>query len=179
MPSTKKGSKKSSKKAGSSVFSSFSQVQVSEFKEGFALMDNDKDGILNKTDIRNSFDIVGKIVSDKELDDMLNDAPGPISFTMFVNMFAERQSGPTDDDEIIIKALKAFDNGQGKIESEAFRNQLMVFGDKMKPKEVDDALAEMDFDDENNIELDPLIEMIVGKTDDGGAAEDQEAAPAE
>lgn len=176
MPSTKKGSKKSSKsKAGSSVFSSFSQVQVTEFKEGFALMDNDKDGILNKTDIRNAFDIIGKIVSDKELDEMLNDAPGPISFTMFVNMFAERQSGPTDDDETILQAFKAFDRGDGKIDSEQLRGQLLVFGEKMTVKEVDDAFGEMDFDEENNIELEPLIEMIVGKT----AEADAEAPPAE
>ena len=138
-------------------------------------MDNDKDGILNKTDIRNAFDIIGKIVSDKELDDMLNDAPGPISFTMFVNMFAERQSGPTDDDETILKAFKAFDRGDGKIDSEMFRAQLMVFGEKMKAKEVDDAFNEMDFDDENNIDLEALIEMIVGKSGE----ENAEAPPAE
>ena len=168
-------SKKSSKKSGSSVFSSFSQVQVTEFKEGFQLMDNDKDGILNKSDVRNAFDIIGKIVTDKELDDMMNDAPGPISFTMFVNMFAERQSGPTDDDETILKAFKAFDRGDGKIDAEAFRTQLMVFGEKMTAKEVDDVFGEMDFDDDNNIELEPLIEMIVGKSGE----ENAEAPPAE
>jgi len=178
MPSTKKGSKKSSKKQGSSVFSSFTQQQVTEFKEGFSIMDADRDGLLNKTDIRNAFDIIGKIVSEKDLDDMLNDAPGPISFTMFVNMFAERQSGPTDDDETILKAFKAFDNGEGKIDAEQFRGQLMSFGDKMTGKEADDIFAEMEFDEENNIELEPLIEMIVGKTEEEAAAT-QEAAPAE
>jgi len=177
MPSTKKGSKKSSKnKAGSSVFSSFSQMQVTEFKEGFALMDNDKDGILNKTDIRNSFDIIGKIVSEKELEEMLNDAPGPISFTMFVNMFAERSSGETDADEVILKALKAFDSGEGKIEPEGFRGQLMAFGDKFTAKEVDDAFGEMEFDEEGNVELEALIEMIVGKTEEAPA---EGEAPAE
>ena len=160
------------------MFSSFSQVQVTEFKEGFQLMDNDKDGILNKSDVRNAFDIIGKIVTDKELDDMMNDAPGPISFTMFVNMFAERQSGPTDDDETILKAFKAFDNGEGKVDSEQFRGQLMSFGERMTGKEVDDVFAEMEFDDDNNIELEPLIEMLVGKTEEDAAAA-QEAAPAE
>ncbi|KAF0301003.1 Myosin regulatory light chain 2 [Amphibalanus amphitrite] len=178
MPSTKKGSKKSSKKQGSSVFSSFTQQQVTEFKEGFSIMDADRDGLLNKSDVRNAFDIIGKIVSEKDLDDMLNDAPGPISFTMFVNMFAERQSGPTDDDETILKAFKAFDNGDGKVDSEQFRGQLMSFGDKMTGKEVDEVFAEMEFDDDNNIELEPLIEMIVGKTEEEAAAT-QEAAPAE
>jgi len=177
MPSTKKGSKKSSKKAGSSVFSSFTQMQINEYKEGFQIMDNDRDGLLNKADIRHSFDIIGKIVSEKELDDMLNDAPGPISFTMFLNMFAERASGETDEDDVIIKAFKAFDRGDGKIDCDQFRGQLMSFGDKMQPKEVDDVMAEMEFDEENNIEVEPLIEMIVGKTEE--AAEGEEAAPAE
>jgi len=178
MPSTKKGSKKSSKKQGSSVFSSFTQQQVTEFKEGFAIMDADRDGLLNKSDVRSAFDIIGKIVSEKDLDDMLNDAPGPISFTMFVNMFAERQSGPTDDDETILKAFKAFDNGEGKVDSEQFRGQLMSFGEKMSGKELDEVFAEMEFDEENNIELEPLIEMIVGKTEEEAAAA-EEAAPAE
>lgn len=151
-------------------------MQVNEFKEGFSLIDQDKDGILNKSDIRNAFEIIGKIVSEKELDDMLADASGPISFVMFVNMFAQRQTGPTDEDEVILKAFKAFDRGDGKIDSEAFRTSLMSFGDKYSLKEVDEAFAEMEFDDENNIELEPLIEMVTGKTDE---EETPEEPPAE
>merc|ERR1712071_497048 len=56
--SSTKASTGSSKKkqevqrSGSNVFSMFSQKQVAEFKEGFQLMDRDKDGILSKKSAR-------------------------------------------------------------------------------------------------------------------------------
>merc|ERR1712200_55388 len=83
------GSKKKQEvqRSGSNVFSMFSQKQVAEFKEGFQLMDRDKDGILSKNDLRAT------------LDEMINDAPGPINFTMLLTMFAERQSGGSDEDD--------------------------------------------------------------------------------
>ena len=89
------GSKKQAERSGSNVFSMFSQRQVSEYKEGFILMDRDKDGIISKNDLRATFDELGRIAPEKELDEMLADAPGPINFTMFLTMFAERQSGGT------------------------------------------------------------------------------------
>lgn len=87
------GSKKQAQRSGSNVFSMFSQRQVAEFKEGFQIMDRDKDGILGKNDLRATYDELGRIVAEKELDEMLSDAPGPINFTMLLTMFAERQSG--------------------------------------------------------------------------------------
>jgi len=56
-------------------------------------MDLDKDGVLSKNDLRATFDMVGKIVSEKELDEMLADIPDemPCTFTQFVNLFATRQ----------------------------------------------------------------------------------------
>merc|ERR1712071_704709 len=52
------GSKKKQEvqRSGSNVFSMSSQKQVAEFKEGFQLMDRDKDGILSKNDLRATFD---------------------------------------------------------------------------------------------------------------------------
>lgn len=56
-------------------------------------MDQDKDGIIGKNDLRATFDNVGRLVTDKELDDMLNEAPAPINFTQLLNLFASRMSG--------------------------------------------------------------------------------------
>ncbi|XP_037083647.1 myosin regulatory light chain 2-like isoform X1 [Pollicipes pollicipes] len=166
------GSKRSSKKAGSSVFSCFSQQQVNEFKEGFQLMDADKDGILNKSDIRSSFDIIGRIVSDKEVDEMLNDAPGPINFTMLLSMFASRQSGEADDDDVIVNAFKAFDDGDGTINSDGFRHSLMTWGEKFTAQEVDEAFEQFDIDDDGKIDLGGVLELLVG----GKKEEEAEAA---
>jgi len=171
--STKRSSaKKSSKKAGSSVFSCFSQQQVNEFKEGFQMMDADKDGILNKSDLRSSFDIIGKIVSDKDLDEMLGDAPGPINFTMLLSMFASRQSGEADDDDVIVQAFKAFDDGDGTINSDSFRHSLLTWGEKFTPKEVDEAFEQFDIDDQGKIDLAGVLDLLVG----GKKDEEAEAA---
>lgn len=56
-------------------------------------MDQDKDGVIGKNDLRATFDNVGRLVTDKELDDMLAEVPVPINFTQLLNLFATRMSG--------------------------------------------------------------------------------------
>lgn len=61
--------------------------------QAFQLMDQDKDGIISKTDLRATFDQLGRLVADKELDEMVGEAPGPINFTQLLTLFAGRMSG--------------------------------------------------------------------------------------
>lgn len=56
-------------------------------------MDHDKDGIIGKADLRYSFDTVGRLATEKELDEMLAEASGPMNFTQMVNMFGNRLQG--------------------------------------------------------------------------------------
>jgi len=167
-----RGSRKA-KRTGSNVFSMFSQKQVQEFKEGFGLMDADKDGILSKSDLRSAFDQVGKIAQDKELDEMLKEAPGPLNFTTLLSMFASRMAGGADDDEVVIAAFKTFDIN-GKIDSEQFRNTLMTWGEKFTAGEVDDAFEQMEIDGRGQIDTAHLIQMLTssaeGEEGEEGAA---------
>ncbi|CAD7085320.1 unnamed protein product [Hermetia illucens] len=167
-----RGSRKS-KRAGSSVFSVFSQKQVAEFKEAFALMDADKDGIIGKNDLRATFDVIGKLSNDKELDSMLAEAPGPINFTQLMSLFANRMAsaGATDDDEVVIAAFKTFDRN-GLIDGDKLRHDLMAYGDKFTADEVDDAYDQMVIDDKNMIDTAALIAMLTGKDEE----EEEEAA---
>lgn len=55
-------------------------------------MDWDKDGILGKEDLRATWDKVGKLVTDPELDSMLGEASGPVNFTQLLTLFAARMS---------------------------------------------------------------------------------------
>lgn len=114
-----KSSSKKVKRSGSNVFSMFSQSQVAEFKEAFQLMDNDKDGIISKADLRATCDAVGKLANEKELDEMVNEASGPINFTQLLALFGNRMadSGGTDDDEVVVAAFRSFDES-GTIDSE-------------------------------------------------------------
>ena len=168
-----KGSSKKAKRSGSNVFSMFSQTQVAEFKEAFALMDHDKDGIISKSDLRATFDDVGKLSNEKELDEMINEAPGPINFTQLLSLFALRMqdSGGSDDDEVVIAAFKSFDEN-GTIDGERFRHALMTWGDKFSSKEVDDAFDAMEIDDKGRIDTNALIALLTaGAEDEEGGGE--------
>ncbi|KAK0092077.1 hypothetical protein PV326_002254 [Microctonus aethiopoides] len=160
-----RGSKRA-KRAGSSVFSMFSQKQVAEFKEAFGLMDHDKDGIIGKEDLRQTFDSVGRLATDKELDDMVGEVPGPINFTQLLTLFANRMSGAgSDDDDVVINAFGTFDNN-GKIDGERLRHALMTYGEKFTAKEVNDAFDNMYIDDKGMIDTQSLIAMLTGTGDD-------------
>ncbi|XP_026466170.1 myosin regulatory light chain 2-like [Ctenocephalides felis] len=165
-----RGSRKAVKRSGSNVFSMFSQKQVAEFKEAFQLIDHDKDGIIGKNDLRATFDELGRLVQEKELDDMIGEASGPINFTQLLTLFANRMSGSggTDDDDVVINAFKTFDN-DGKIDSDRLRHALMTWGDKFTAQEVDDAYDQMVIDDKGFIDTQKLIQMLTA-----AAEEDEE-----
>lgn len=93
-------------------------------------MDNDKDGIIGKSDLRATFDAVGKLSNEKELDEMLNEASGPINFTQLLGLFGTRMqdSGGTDDDEVVIAAFKSFDE-EGTIDGDKFRWEIVLYMD--------------------------------------------------
>jgi len=81
------------------------------------MMDADKDGIIGKNDLRQTYDALGRMVSDKELDELIGEAPGPLNFTCLLTLFANRMSGTADEDDVVINAFKSFDEA-GKIDSE-------------------------------------------------------------
>jgi Ca2+-binding EF-hand superfamily protein len=140
-------------------------IFISHFstEEAFALMDNDKDGVIGKADLRSTFDALGKLCSDKELDEMLSEAQGPLNFTQLLTLFAERMSGggATDDDDTVIAAMKSFDTN-GKIDSEKLRTALVKWGDRFTEDEVDDAFDQMVIDDKGMIDTGALITMLTG-----------------
>jgi len=161
---TSGGSSRRAKRLGSNVFSMFSQKQVAEFKEAFQLMDQDKDGIIGKNDLRATFDAVGRLTNDKELEEMLSEASGPINFTQLLTLFAKRMSGSgaTDDDDVVIDAFKKFDEN-GVIDGDKLRHLLVTFGEKFTQDEVDDAYDQLVIDSKNRIDTAALIEMLTGK----------------
>ena len=136
-------------------------------------MDQDKDGIIGKNDLRTTFDAVGRLTTEKEIEDMLGEASGPINFTQLLTLFAKRMSssGATDDDDVVIDAFKKFDS-EGFIDGDKLRHLLVTFGEKFSQDEVDDAYDQLVIDNKNRIDTAALIEMLTGK-DEG---EEEEAA---
>merc|ERR1712157_99225 len=115
----------------------FSEEQVQMYKDCFKLMDINKDGTLDKNDLRGAFDNIGVLMSESELDDLMGEVGGPCTFQGMVDMFQSKMAGDGNDpDELIIQAFSAYDQG-GKIDVKMFQHALSTWGDKMtKTKEV-------------------------------------------
>merc|ERR1711878_108893 len=131
----------------------FSAEQIQMYKDCFKLMDINKDGTLDKNDLRGAFDNVGVLMTEGELDGLLGEISGACTFENMVAMFQEKMAGDGNDpDDLIVSAFKAYDN-EGKIDSKMFQYALMTFGDKMTKAEVDDVFGEFDIDEDYNIKL--------------------------
>lgn len=57
------------------------------------MMDQNRDGFVDKDDLKDTFASLGRAPSDKEIEEMLNEASGPINFTMFITLFGDKVAG--------------------------------------------------------------------------------------
>ncbi|XP_015450517.1 myosin light chain 5 [Pteropus alecto] len=157
----KEGGALRAQRASSNVFSNFEQTQIQEFKEAFTLMDQNRDGFIDKEDLKDTYASLGKInVKDDELDAMLKEASGPINFTMFLNMFGEKLSG-TDTEETILNAFKMLDpDGKGSVNKDYIKRLLMSQADKMTAEEVDQMLQFATIDAAGNLDYKALSYVL-------------------
>ncbi|KAI0209908.1 Myosin regulatory light polypeptide 9 [Lamellibrachia satsuma] len=137
-----KTTKKRAQRATSNVFAMFDQAQIQEFKEAFNMIDQNRDGFIDKEDLHDMLASLGKNPSDPYLDKMMSEAPGPINFTMFLTMFGEKLNG-TDPEDVIKNAFACFDeNNTGFINEDRLRDLLITMGDRFTDEEVDDMYRE-------------------------------------
>lgn len=134
--------KKRAQRATSNVFAMFDQAQIQEFKEAFNMIDQNRDGFIDKEDLHDMLASLGKNPDDPYLDSMMNEAPGPINFTMFLTLFGERLQG-TDPEDVIKNSFACFDEeNKGFIPEEQLRELLTTIGDRFSDEDVDDLLKE-------------------------------------
>ncbi|KRY28383.1 putative myosin regulatory light chain [Trichinella spiralis] len=125
-------------RATSNIFAMFSQAQIQEFKEAFNMIDQNRDGFIDKEDLHDMFASLGKDVSDDVLDSMINESPGTINLTVFLTLFGEKMTG-TDPEEVIRNAFQCFDEeGTGYIKEEYLRELLTTMGDRYTNEQVDE-----------------------------------------
>merc|ERR1712047_158975 len=113
------------------------------YKDCFKLMDINKDGQLDKNDLRGAFDNVGVLMSESELDGLLGEISGPCTYDNMVKMFQEKMAGEGNDpDDLIVQALK-------------------TWGDKMTKAEIDDIFGEFEIDEDYMIKTKDVIGLFV------------------
>merc|ERR1711962_1686130 len=161
----------------------FSQEQLDVYKDCFKLMDINKDGCIDKNDLRGAFDNVGVLMSESELDGLLGEISGPCNYDNMVKMFQEKMAGDgNDSDDLIIQAFKAYDI-EGKIDVKMFQHALKTWGDKMTQAEIDDVFGEFDIDEDYMVKSKEVIGLFVAVKEEEKKEEEKapepEAAPVE
>merc|ERR1712055_623318 len=130
----------------------FSEEQLQMYKDCFKLMDINKDGTIDKNDLRGAFDNVGVLMTESELDELLGEVSGPCTYDNMVKLFQDKMAGEgNDSDDLIIQAFKAYDM-EGKIDSKMFEHALKTWGDKMTKAEIEDIFGEFEIDEDYMIE---------------------------
>ncbi|XP_003934194.1 myosin regulatory light chain 10 isoform X1 [Saimiri boliviensis] len=110
--------------------------------QAFTIMDQNRDGFIDKEDLRDTFAALGRInVKNEELEAMVKEAPGPINFTVFLTMFGEKLKG-TDPEETILHAFKVFDTeGKGFVKADVIKEKLMTQADRFSEEEIKQMFA--------------------------------------
>merc|ERR1711973_796110 len=115
------------------------------YKDCFKMMDINKDGVIDKNDLRGAFDNVGVLMSEGELDGLLGEISGPCTYDNMVKMFQEKMAGEgNDSDDLIIQAFKAYD-----------------IEDKMTKDEIDDIFGEFDIDEDYMVKTKEVLGLFV------------------
>merc|ERR1711942_138083 len=151
----------------------FSQEQLDMYKDCFKLMDINKDGTIDKNDLRGAFDNVGVLMTEGELDGLLGEIGGPCTYDNMVKMFQEKMAGEGNDpDDVIVQAFKSYD-AEGKIDVKIFQHALKTWGDKMSQAEIDDVFGEFDIDEDYMVKTKEVLGLFVAQKEE----EKKEAEP--
>merc|ERR1712128_16079 len=160
-------------KMGKGQGDGFSEEQIQMYKDCFKLMDINKDGTVDKNDLRGAFDNVGVLMTEEELDGLLGEISGPCTADNMINMFQSKMAGEGNGpDDLIVQAFKAYDTA-GKIDSKMFTHALMTWGDKMTQAEIDDIFGEFEIDEDYMIKSKDVVGLFVAVKEE----EKKEEAP--
>ncbi|KAK6467733.1 myosin regulatory light chain 2 [Huso huso] len=130
----KKAKRRQAAEGGSSnVFSMFEQSQIQEYKEAFTVIDQNRDGIISKEDLRDTLAAMGNIIQQLSLDSMkLRELSSKIS----VKLFDLPLSG-ADPEDAIMAAFKVLDpEATGTIKKDFLQEMLTTQCDRFTPEEI-------------------------------------------
>lgn len=131
-----KAEPKKAARATSNVFALFSQPQIQEFKEAFQMMDLNRDGFLDQSDLAGIWQQTGREPESSVLDEMLSESPGQLNFTHFLNLFGEKMHG-TDPESTLRDAFAMFDPTKtGVLDEQYVKDLLMNTGDQFSKEEI-------------------------------------------
>merc|ERR1712122_175794 len=120
----------------------FSEEQLQMYKDCFKLMDINKDGQLDKNDLRGAFDNVGVLMSESELDGLLGEISGPCTYDNMVKMFQEKMPARATTPTTSSSRPSRLTTTRARSTPRCSSTPSKTWGDKMTKAEIDDIFGE-------------------------------------
>lgn len=139
--------------SSSAPFALTDPKQVQEFKEAFAMIDEDQDGKISAQDLSSTLASLGMDHSDTTVNNMLKSAraqgrPIGIPLPTWLSLWSEKM-GITDEEKEILGAFECFDDDdEGRVKISDLREALETTGDRMSRDQVDQLIRGRFMDNE-------------------------------
>lgn len=152
---------KKAKAATSSVLTKFTQNQIQEMKEAFTMIDQNRDGLIDVSDLKEMYSSLGACPQDSVLQGMIKEAP-QLNFTGFLALFSEKMSG-TDPEATLLQAFQMFDaDNTGNIAEEYMKDLLQNMGDNFSQDEIRQVWKEAPIS-QGKVDYGAFVRKIKGK----------------
>eukprot|EP01016_Furgasonia_blochmanni_P045628 TRINITY_DN6461_c0_g1_i11.p2 TRINITY_DN6461_c0_g1~~TRINITY_DN6461_c0_g1_i11.p2 ORF type:complete len:230 (+),score=46.73 TRINITY_DN6461_c0_g1_i11:98-787(+) len=145
--------------------SKFSEDQLTEFREAFALYDRNFDGRVNVKELGTIMRALGNNPSENELATMMSEegSGGELDFTGFLNVMSKKGRDDDNEDDIL-NVFKVFDrDGDGKISLQELKNVMRILGENLTDKEIAEMIKEADQDGDGMIDERDFVRMMISK----------------
>lgn len=131
-----------------------------QFKESFALLDKDNDGIISRADLEAMTTSLGLRKSRAEMDEMLNSLPTPLNFAAYFTAMSSLLVDMSSREDLL-GALMTFDEGDtGKIDIKEFKDSLTSGRNGLSEAEVDNVIQS--FSRNGNFNYHLFVESLAG-----------------
>lgn len=149
------------------IIDQLTEDEIAEFKDAFALFDEDGDGTITTKELGNVMRKLGQKPTQADLQDMISevdtDRSGTIEFNEFLVLMAKKMKH-SDPEEELREAFRVFDrDGNGFISRDELRQVMNSLGMKLTPEEEDEMICEADMNGDGEIDYDEFKKMMMGR----------------
>lgn len=139
---------------------SLSKSKINECKLIFDLFDSTKEGTVTNNLLDKMLKGLGAYVPTSDLSDFIHDlGSNTTTYSQFLDFYSTNISKPLNKQELIEAFTFLDTNKKGEINAKELKHALMVIGDVLSEKEVDD-LLDKNVESNGNINYRKFIEAI-------------------
>jgi len=145
----------------------FSEEQLAEFREAFALFDKDGDGRITAVELGTVMRSLGQNPTEADLRDIIHEVDDnndlTIDFDEFLSMLQKKMKD-ADQEAELREAFRVFDrDGNGFISASELRHVMTNLGEKLTDEEVDEMIHEADLNGDGMVNYEEFVNLMMAR----------------